>query len=291
MPFRLRVACLLAAVLASGCAAPPREREPPPGAAAPSTDLARRLDAALARRGADYHPHTRHLLPDGSPRWCNRLLLESSPYLLQHAHNPVDWYPWGDEAFARAAAENKPVLLSIGYATCHWCHVMEEESFEDVEIATYLNEHYIAIKVDREERPDLDASYMTAVQLVSGRGGWPMTVWLTPTREPFYGGTYFPPHDGERGVSVGFLTLLTRLRQSCDDSPRRAADQAEAVVARLREVTTPATGDTVPDAALVRAAVAGLTTRFDATNGGFGGAPKFPLPSSLDLLLRYQRRT
>src|SRR6185295_20227146 len=127
MPLPLRAACLLAAVLAS-CSTPPSTHEPPPGAAPPSPEMARRLDTALARRGPDYRPHTRHLLPDGSPRWCNRLLLESSPYLLQHAHNPVDWYPWGNEAFARAAAENKPVLLSVGYSTCHWCHVMEEES-------------------------------------------------------------------------------------------------------------------------------------------------------------------
>src|SRR5262249_54760288 len=146
-----------------------------PGATEPPPELARRLQAELVRRGAGYRPHTRHLRPDGTPRWTNRLLLETSPYLLQHAHNPVDWYPWGDEAFARALAEGKPALLSVGSSPCHWCHVMEEESFEDEEVATYLNEHYIAIKVDREERPDVDAAYMTAVQLIGGRGGWPMT--------------------------------------------------------------------------------------------------------------------
>src|SRR5262249_43629120 len=150
-------------------------------------------------------PRTRHVNPDGSPRFTNRLALEESPYLLQHAHNPVDWYPWGDEAFARARAEGKPVLLSVGYSTCHWCHVMEEESFEDEEIAAEMNAEYVAIKVDRERRPDVDGVYMAAVQAMSGNGGWPMTVWLTPDRRPFYGGTYFPPRDGERGVRTGFL--------------------------------------------------------------------------------------
>src|SRR5262245_17457256 len=136
---------------------------------------------------------TRHLNPDGSPRYTNRLAAEPSPYLRQHAHNPVDWYPWGDEAFAKARAEGKPVFLSIGYSTCHWCHVMEEESFDDEEVAALLNDRYVAIKVDREQRPDVDAVYMTAVQAMGHGGGWPLTVWLTPDRRPFYGGTYFPP--------------------------------------------------------------------------------------------------
>lgn len=160
------------------------------------------------QRDQDYQPRTRHLNKDGSAKYTNRLFLETSPYLLQHAHNPVNWYPWGDEAFALAKQLNRPVLLSIGYSTCHWCHVMEEESFEDEEVAHFLNEHYVAIKVDCEERPDVDAIYMSAVQALTGRGGWPITVWLTPERKPFYGGSYFPARDGD-----GVGALAARRRQ------------------------------------------------------------------------------
>src|SRR5579883_2749861 len=206
---------VLAAIALASC-----HRAPPlaalPGAPPSTTGdaaLARRLRAAWDARDPHYRPHTRHLDPDGSPRYLNRLFLEASPYLKQHAHNPVDWHPWGDEAFALAAKLGRPVLLSVGYATCHWCHVMEEESFEDEEIARYLNEHYVAIKVDREERPDVDAAYLKAVEMLSGGGGWPMTVWLTPGREPFFGGTYFPPRDGVRGARLGFLTLLKNLHE------------------------------------------------------------------------------
>ena len=157
----------------------------------------------------------------------NRLIDETSPYLLQHAHNPVDWYPWGDEAFAEARRLGKPVFLSIGYSTCHWCHVMEEESFEDEEIAAVMNEHYVSIKVDREERPDVDAIYMTAVQALTGSGGWPMSVWLTPDREPFFGGTYFPPRDGARGARHGFLTVLRDVHDAyrSDQTAGRARDR------------------------------------------------------------------
>ena len=138
----------------------------------------------------------------------NRLATERSPYLLQHASNPVDWFPWGDDAFARARAEDKPIFLSIGYSTCHWCHVMEHESFENADVAAVLNRDFVSIKVDREERPDVDRVYMTFVQATTGSGGWPMSVWLTPQREPFFGGTYFPPRDGARGARHGFLTVL-----------------------------------------------------------------------------------
>src|SRR5215467_4114501 len=174
--------------------------EAPPGAPARPPDLTQRLAESVARRPGP--ARTRHLCDDGGPRFVNRLSLESSPYLLQHAHNPVDWRPWGDEAFAEAQARDVPVLLSVGYSTCHWCHVMEEESFEDLEIADYLNRYYVAIKVDREQRPDIDAVYMEAVQRMRGGGGWPMTVWLTADRQPFYGGTYFPPRDGVRGAGA-----------------------------------------------------------------------------------------
>ncbi|MCP3898483.1 MAG: thioredoxin domain-containing protein, partial [Desulfobacteraceae bacterium] len=152
-------------------------------------ELAKKYKKIKEEKGDKYKPRTKHLAKDGWAKYTNRLFLETSPYLLQHAHNPVNWYPWGDEAFEAAKKMGLPILLSIGYSTCHWCHVMEEESFEDVEIATYINQNYIAIKVDREERPDIDAIYMSAVQAITGRGGWPMTVWLTPDRKPFYGGT------------------------------------------------------------------------------------------------------
>ncbi|HLK11465.1 MAG TPA: thioredoxin domain-containing protein [Candidatus Binatia bacterium] len=253
-----------------------------PGAAPFDPPLARALATALAARGPGYRPRTRHLRPDGSPRWTNRLILESSPYLIEHAHNPVDWYPWGDEAFARAVAEGKPVLLSVGYATCHWCHVMEEESFEDEAIATYLNEHYVSIKVDREVRPDVDDAYMRAVELLTGGGGWPMTVWLTPGREPFYGGTYFPPKR--------FRVLLERLRAAFDAEPAAVAAQASAVAARVRGIAEPPAPG-LPEAGLLRRAVDAFAADFDAVHGGFGGAPKFPSPPELDLLLRYHRHT
>jgi len=176
--------------------------------------LPEELAQALASKGLDYVPRTEHVTADGSPRFTNRLVLESSQYLTQHAHNPVNWHPWGEEAFARARSDNKLVLLSVGYSTCHWCHVMERESFEDLEIAAYINQNFVPIKVDREERPDVDGIYMTAVHLMTGRGGWPMTVALTPAREPVFAGTYFPARDGDRGASMGFLTILRELAGS-----------------------------------------------------------------------------
>src|SRR5512138_155700 len=183
-----------------------------PGAAPLDPALARRLADAVRAKGPGYAPRTHHVV-DGSPRYTNRLILERSPYLLQHAHNPVAWWPWGDEAFEEARRTDRPVFLSVGYSTCHWCHVMERESFEDEAVARVLNERFVPIKVDREERPDVDAIYMTAVQLLTGGGGWPMSVWLTPEREPFFGGTYFPPRDGARGMTRGFLGLLEELAQ------------------------------------------------------------------------------
>jgi uncharacterized protein len=161
-----------------------------PGAIPFSDELPGKFQDIRKKRGKDYQPRTRHLRPDGWAVYTNRLFLQSSPYLLQHAHNPVNWFPWGDEAFELARRLNRPVLVSIGYSTCHWCHVMEDESFEDEEIARYLNENFIAVKVDREERPDLDDICMNAVQALTGKGGWPLNVWMTPDRKPFYGGTY-----------------------------------------------------------------------------------------------------
>ena len=261
----------------------------PPGAAAYPAALQQRLRVALAAESGP--PRTRHRNPDGSPTYTNRLVLEASPYLQQHAHNPVDWYPWGDEAFERARAEGKPVLLSVGYSTCHWCHVMEEESFEDPKIAAYLNRNYIAIKVDRERRPDVDGVYMQAVQLMGERGGWPMTVWLTPQREPFYGGSYFPARDGERGVRVGFLSLLQRLRGAFDERPTAVAAAAADLAQQVRASMAAPPGAALPDRVALERAVAALRAQYDRDNGGFGTAPKFPRTVQLELLLRWTRRS
>ena len=273
-------------VLALGTTA---RAEPLPGAEAPPAELATRLDEARAHSGPE--PRTRHRDERGRPRFANRLALERSPYLLQHAFNPVNWFPWGDEAFAEARRLGHPVLLSIGYSTCHWCHVMEEESFEDLEIAAFLNRHYVAIKVDREERPDIDSIYMTAIQALTGRGGWPMTVWITPAGEPFYGGTYFPPRDNVRPGRPGLLTVLRRLREIYASDPERVASQARSVAEALREILAPAPSVGVPGAADIRRAVSDYQRQFDDEYGGLNGAQKFPGRLPITLLLRAQRRT
>jgi len=224
----------------------------------------------------------------GQARFTNRLVLERSPYLLQHAHNPVDWRPWGPEALAAAQRLDRPILLSIGYSTCHWCHVMERESFEDVEIATAINRGFIAIKVDREERPDLDRAYLAAVQQLTGSGGWPLTVFLLPDGRPFFGGTYFPPRDGERGRGKGLLSILAQLAAAYrEEGPTLAARAAQLVA----ELDRPAPRGEVPGAAAIQAAVGELARSFDRTWGGWGRAPKFPRPSVIDLLLQHHRRT
>ena len=220
---------------------------PAPGAEPFPALTATRIAEAWDGRPEGYLPRTRHFAEDGSPLYTNRLFLETSPYLHQHAHNPVNWYAWGDEAFEAAADLGRPVLLSVGYSTCHWCHVMEEESFEDPEIARYMNENYIAIKVDREERPDVDAVYMAAVHLIAGRGGWPMTVWLTPDRKPYYGGTYFPARDGDRGTRMGFLTMLKRLKEAYDEQPDKVAASSEDLTAQLRANLVPSMAGDLPD--------------------------------------------
>jgi len=262
-----------------------------PGAPPFDPELLARFGTKRSARGAAYRPRTRHLHPDGSPVYTNRLFLESSPYLLQHAHNPVNWYPWGDEAFERAKRLNRPVLLSVGYSTCHWCHVMEEESFEDPEIAEYLNRHYVAIKVDREERPDIDAIYMTAVQTMTGHGGWPMTVWLTPERKPFFGGTYFPARDGDRGARSGFLTLLHKLHDVYEEQHEQVLAASERLSEILAATLAPQTGGTVPGAQLLHEIAVLYSHRYDAEHGGVRGAPKFPSGYPVRLLLRYYRRT
>ena len=262
-----------------------------PGAEALDRNLDGEIQAAWANREEGYKPRTQHLNADGTPKFTNRLFLETSPYLLQHAHNPMNWHPWGDEAFETARRLGRPVLLSVGYSTCHWCHVMEEESFDDVEIARYINENYIPIKVDREERPDVDGIYMAAVQAFTGRGGWPMTVWLTAERKPFYGGTYFPARDGDRGTRRGFLTLLKLLRKEFDTAPDRVSERAGRFVDAIGKMLEPAAGDSLPDADLLHRVARFYRGRFDSDRGGLSGAPKFPSSLPVRLMLRYHRRT
>ena len=295
---KLWASAFLTLCLLSACALQPGAQtvwtfETPPGAAAFETPLRDALVAAWAARPDDYAPRTRHLCDDGSPRYINRLFLESSPYLRQHAHNPLNWHPWGDEAFELARALWRPILLSIGYSTCHWCHVMEEESFDDKEIAQYLNENYVVIKVDREMRPDLDAIYMSAVRLfLQGGGGWPMTVWLTPDGEPFSGATYLPARDGDRGAAVGFLTIAQRLKEAYDEQPDQIAAVSAEVAARVRDMLAPGAGrDGLPTAQSLHATAAYYRAGFDETHGGLEGQRKFPSSLSVRMLLRYHRRT
>jgi uncharacterized protein len=217
----------------------------------------------------------------------NRLVHSTSPYLLQHAHNPVDWYPWGEEAFERARSEDRPVFLSIGYAACHWCHVMERESFESEQIAEILNRDFIAIKVDREERPDLDEIYMTATQLMTHSGGWPMSVFLTPDGKPFYAGTYFPPRD--MYGRPGFGTLLAEIARSWKERRADLEAQANRVVQAIEQITSGGEGQGPVSAALIQGAVEQLARGFDPVHGGFGGAPKFPPSMRLELLLNRYR--
>ncbi|HZR81188.1 MAG TPA: thioredoxin domain-containing protein [Candidatus Binatia bacterium] len=263
-----------------------------PGAAPRDAALAARLADAWTSHGGGHRPRTRHVDAAGAPLYTNRLLLEASPYLLQHAHNPVDWYPWGDEAFATARRLGRPVLLSIGYSTCHWCHVMEEESFDDEEIARFLNEHYVAIKVDREERPDLDAVYMSAVLALTGSGGWPMTVWVTPDREPFFAGTYFPARDGDRGVATGFLSLLLQMKAIYETEPDRVAAAARELTqaVRARSVASERAEEPV-DASVLAGAVERARRSYDPVWGGAARVPKFPSAFPIRLLLRSHRRT
>src|SRR6266480_2326579 len=222
------------------------------------------------------------------PEHTNRLAHEKSPYLLQHAHNPVDWYPWGEEAFAKARSENKPIFLSIGYSTCHWCHVMAHESFENEDVAAFMNREFVNIKVDREERPDVDRVYMTFVQATTGGGGWPMSVWLTPDLKPFVGGTYFPPED--RYGQPAFKTVLERVATAWKENHDKIVEQGGKIVAALRESQSTATAEGKIDAAILDAAYQQIGRSYDPKEGGFGNAPKFPRPVTLNFLTRFYAR-
>jgi uncharacterized protein len=238
-------------------------------------------DSPLSKEGSN--------MPSDTHQYTNRLKDATSPYLLQHAHNPVDWYPWGEEAFAKARNENKPIFLSIGYSACHWCHVMERESFENEAIARFLKEHFVSVKVDREERPDVDEIYMMAVQMMTGSGGWPMTVFLTPDLKPFYGGTYYPPVDSMG--RPGFLTLLTALADAWENRSEEVFSSAEDLTGLVVKALSETSRGADVTHSLIQAAVSQLESTFDSAHGGFGHAPKFPSSPAIRLLLREYART
>ena len=219
------------------------------------------------------------------PKHTNHLIHETSPYLLQHAHNPVDWHPWGDEAFAKAKSENKPILLSIGYSACHWCHVMERESFENEKIAALMNDLFVNIKVDREERPDVDEVYMNAVQMLTGRGGWPMTTFLTPDGKPFYGGTYFPPED--RYGMPGFPKILMGVAQAYHDRAEEVAKSVDQILAGLQRMTESQETERTFSPEVIGKCAEQISHAYDSDHGGLGQAPKFPNPGVYELFLRY----
>lgn len=225
-----------------------------------------------------YKPRTEHLHKDGAPHYVNRLIREDSPYLLQHAHNPINWYSWGEEALQAARDTNRPVFLSIGYATCHWCHVMEREVFEKLDVAEYMNENFIAIKVDREQHPDVDQTYMTAVQMITGRGGWPLSAWLTPDAKPFYAGTYFPKET--------FEDLQDRIIAAWTEQNDAILVEAEKVASALREVNQLSAAASAIEDTQIDESVELVLTGYDDLQGGFGGAPKFPRESDLLMLLQ-----
>ncbi|HYH86808.1 MAG TPA: thioredoxin domain-containing protein, partial [Pyrinomonadaceae bacterium] len=218
----------------------------------------------------------------------NRLVNETSPYLLQHAHNPVDWYSWGEEALEKSKQEDKPILLSIGYSACHWCHVMEHESFENEKIAELMNSNFVNIKVDREERPDLDQIYMNAVQMMTRHGGWPLTVFLTPDLVPFYGGTYFPPED--RHQMPGFPRVLLGVSEAYRTRPEEIRQSAWEILSELRRMSVASQSNEVISAQLLENAQRGIARSYDPQHGGFGSAPKFPSSMNLEFLLRTFKR-
>jgi uncharacterized protein YyaL (SSP411 family) len=223
------------------------------------------------------------------PKHTNALIHETSPYLLQHAHNPVNWHPWGEAALAKARTENKPILLSIGYSACHWCHVMEHESFEDEAIAGLMNENFVNIKVDREERPDLDQIYMTAVQMMTGHGGWPMTMFLTPEGVPFYGGTYFPPSD--RHNMPGFPRVLLSVAEAYRDQPEQVASTVTTMLGELRRIGIAEESRDLLTSEILDNSFRRIARNYDPVHGGFGSAPKFPPAMTLEFCLHIYHRT
>ncbi len=268
MAFALQTCVLFVGVATLAACSPP----PPPSAFTTNTIPTVSTNPSSTNAAAK-HAHT------------NRLAKEKSPYLLQHAHNPVDWFAWGEEAFAKARKENKPIFLSIGYSTCHWCHVMERESFENEELAKFLNEHFVSIKIDREERPDVDKIYMTAVQAMGQGGGWPLNVFLTPDLKPFFGGTYFPPEP--RYGRPSFLQLLQRVASLWETQSNDIKQSAEQIHQQLSSAVAVApAGDALLTAAALTNAMTRFAREYDPTNGGFGRAPKFPRPSQPAFLLR-----
>jgi hypothetical protein len=247
--------------------------------------------AALTSEGSGYEPRTKQRTESGGPRFTNRLLLEASPYLRQHAHNPVDWRPWGPEAFEAARRLDRPVLVSIGYSTCHWCHVMEELCFDVPAIAEVVNRHFIAVKVDREVRPDVDAIYMTALHAMRGSGGWPLNVWLTPDGEPFFGGTYFPPEDS--AGRPGFVTVLQTIRRQWSEEQELVAARADQLTRSVRRQLSGVGASTSqpPEAEFLHGAMRHYARAADREWGGLGRRTKFPATLPVRLLLRYHRRT
>ncbi|WP_370298785.1 thioredoxin domain-containing protein [Pontibacterium sp.] len=239
--------------------------------------LKQTLHTALQAKGEAYRPRTHHLDKQKQPLFTNRLILESSPYLLHHAHNPVNWHPWGEEALATAKAQNKPIFISIGYSTCHWCHVMERESFENIAIAEFLNDHFISIKVDREQRPDLDDIYMIAAQLISGQGGWPLNAFLTPDGKPFFAATYFP--------ADRFLVLMDEVRQVWQQDHAKVLAQAARIHTTIEATLSPDSSGQLPGHEQIQAALDYFLGQYDEFNGGFSTAPKFPQETVLLLLL------
>jgi len=255
------------------------------------TELQAELSAALLGLGPAHVPRTHNKRSDGSPRYTNRLILESSPYLVQHAHNPVNWYPWGDDAFEAARRLGRPVLVSIGYSTCHWCHVMEEESFDDPDVARLLNSHFIAIKVDRESRPDVDSIYMSAIQALGQRGGWPLNVWVTPDRTPFYAGTYFPPRStGRRPGFTDVLMTISERWQADPEELRQIGTKVGQLIAERLEGEAP-TSERPIDARILARAKKVAASEIDRDFGGIGQSSKFPSATPLRFLLRHHQRT
>jgi uncharacterized protein YyaL (SSP411 family) len=242
----------------------------------------------LLKNKKNHLPNTRHWTSAGNPKYTNALIQSSSPYLLQHAHNPVDWRMWGSDAFNEAHSLDRPIFLSVGYSTCHWCHVMERESFEDEEIAEWLNTHFIPIKVDREERPDIDSVYMDFAQITTGKGGWPLNVFLTPAKRPLFAGTYFPPRDGDRDVKIGFLSYLKIMSHNWKDP--KLQSQSEHPIEILRHYAIQPPEAQLSTQWIEEAANEWIHT-FDEDWGGFTQAPKFPRPAMLETLLRAWHRS